>query len=213
MAVRLTSVLLGVVALHCTLPCAAELYRVVDQNGKPVADAAVHFDDRQPATGSDLHTIAQIDKEFVPRFSLIRAGTVVDFPNQDRSRHHVYSFSSAKSFELELYHGETSEPVRFPDAGIVTLGCNVHDWMIGWIYVVSGTPVGLTDERGYIEIPAIDAPESLSIWHPHALAPMTVLMQPDSANRTLSLNMQETVLLPERPATTHTRRRRSVRSE
>ena len=51
-------------------------------------------------------------------------------------RHHVYSFSPAKKFELKLYTGTPSNPVLFDRPGVAVLGCNIHDQMVGWIVVV-----------------------------------------------------------------------------
>ena len=78
----------------------------------------------------------------------VRTGTAVSFPNNDDIRHHVYSFSEAKKFELPLYKGVPAEPVVFDQAGTVVLGCNIHDWMLAYVYVVD-TPWRLvTDEKG-----------------------------------------------------------------
>lgn len=80
--------------------------------------------------------IEQRDRRFVPRITVVQAGTEVDFPNLDKTRHHVYSFSDAKRFELKLYAGTPAEPVTFDTAGIVALGCNIHDDMAGFVVVV-----------------------------------------------------------------------------
>jgi hypothetical protein len=65
----------------------------------------------------------------------VLVGSTVAFPNRDSVRHHVYSFSPAKRFELPLYAGMPSQPVLFDKAGVVVLGCNIHDWMVGYVYV------------------------------------------------------------------------------
>ena len=106
--------------------------------GKPVADAVVVA---VPADGAvRLPTrrdavIDQVDKEFTPKVNAILVGTPVIFPNHDNVRHHVYSFSPAKRFELPLYAGVPAQPVVFDTPGVVVLGCNIHDWMVGYIYV------------------------------------------------------------------------------
>jgi len=79
--------------------------------------------------------VDQIDKEFVPRVKPILVGSQVSFPNHDNIRHEVYSFSPAKTFELPLYAGTPAKPVLFDKPGVVVLGCNIHDWMVGYIYV------------------------------------------------------------------------------
>ena len=72
---------------------------------------------------------------FVPDVLVVQTGTAVDFPNSDQVRHQVYSFSGAKTFELALYAGRAHAPVVFDRSGLVTLGCNIHDSMVGYIWV------------------------------------------------------------------------------
>ena len=75
----------------------------------------------------------QIDKQFAPHVLVVQSGTDISFPNADNLFHHVYSFSPTKQFELKLYKEFTAEPLRFEQAGIVDIGCNIHDWMLGYI--------------------------------------------------------------------------------
>jgi plastocyanin len=110
--------------------------------------------------------IDQIDKEFVPLVSVVRTGTAIQFPNSDNIRHHVYSFSPAKSFELPLYIGMPAEPVIFDKAGIVTLGCNIHDWMIAYVYVVDSPYTAITDKDGSANITNMPAGDyEVSVLH------------------------------------------------
>jgi plastocyanin len=103
-------------------------------SGKPLADAVVFA---EPLTGEApkpsaglAATIDQVNKEFVPRISVIRAGTKVSFPNSDNIRHSIYSFSPVKTFTTKLYSGKEAPPVTFEKSGLVTLGCNIHDLMV-----------------------------------------------------------------------------------
>ncbi|WP_196767929.1 hypothetical protein, partial [Streptobacillus moniliformis] len=75
----------------------------------------------------------------MPHVLAITVGSEVRFPNRDKLRHQVYSFSKAKTFDLPLYSGHPAAPVRFDEIGVVELGCNIHDGMIGYI-VVLDTP-------------------------------------------------------------------------
>jgi plastocyanin len=112
---------------------------VVDAAGKPVPDAVVFLESPEasrqvrPLAGAEM---AQARRQFVPGVLVVPLGTEVHFPNQDSVRHHVYSFSPAKKFELKLYAGTPSNPVLFDKPGVVALGCNIHDQMVGWILVV-----------------------------------------------------------------------------
>ena len=111
-----------------------------DPSGKPVADAVVYALPSKgaapPAAAHVRALVDQVDKEFVPRVSIIQAGTEIHFPNSDNIRHSLYSFSPAKTFTTKLYSGREAAPVLFDKTGLVVLGCNIHDKMVAWVYVV-----------------------------------------------------------------------------
>jgi plastocyanin len=145
--------------------------RVIDEQGRPVADAvaiAVPSDGelRLPARQRE-GVVDQVDKEFTPKVTAILVGTAVTFPNNDSVRHHVYSFSPAKRFELPLYAGVPAQPVVFDKPGVVVLGCNIHDWMIGYVYV-SESPwfakTGSDGKAGIVELPPREY--VVRVWHP-----------------------------------------------
>ncbi len=138
--------------------------QVVDGQGQPLADAVVSI--QAPGTPASTAVMDQVGKQFVPRVLAVSTGTAVAFPNRDDIRHHVYSFSEPKRFELRLYHGTPSQPVQFDSPGLVVLGCNIHDWMVGYIYVSADPWVAVTDVQGIARfaLPAGDYP--LTLWHP-----------------------------------------------
>ena len=138
--------------------------------GEPVADAvvvAVPVDSPPvPAGRARAEQLDQIDKEFVPKVKAVFVGSTVAFPNRDSVRHHVYSFSPAKRFELPLYAGVPTQPVLFDRAGVVVLGCNIHDWMVGYIYVAESPWFGKTGADGRVVI--ADLPPRryiVRVWH------------------------------------------------
>lgn len=143
---------------------------VTDAQGRPAADAVVML---EPAAGKvPVRPLPQVDvsqakRMFSPRVTAITVGTPVNFPNFDTVRHHVFSISPAKTFELKLYAGVPNKPIVFDKAGLVILGCNIHDPMIAWI-LVSDTPwYGVAGEDGKIRI--ADVPSGsyrLRAWHP-----------------------------------------------
>jgi plastocyanin len=143
-------------------------------DGKPVADTvvvAVPLDagaNVSPQTqSSGQKVVDQIDKQFVPYVKPVLAGSKVYFPNKDNIRHQVYSFSPAKRFELPLYAGTPADPVIFDKPGVVTLGCNIHDWMIGYIYVSESPWFAITVEDGNADIINLPAGHyHVRIWHP-----------------------------------------------
>ena len=103
----------------------------------------------------------------MPHVKVITPGTQVHFPNKDNVRHHVYSFSPAKTFELPLYSGTPAKPVLFDRTGQVTLGCNIHDWMLGYVYIADTPFFGKSVGDGNILIADIPAGKySVRVWHP-----------------------------------------------
>lgn len=142
---------------------------VRDAAGKPLSEAVVFLESAEaarlvkPMAGAEM---AQLDKQFVPRVLVVTRGTEVTFPNQDKVRHHVYSFSPAKKFELKLYAGTPANPVLFDQAGVVLLGCNIHDAMVGWILVVN-TPYHGVSQAGKLNLDNVPAGTyRLRTWHP-----------------------------------------------
>jgi len=151
---------------------AAELRVLVkDHSGKTVADAVVlatPLDSKSALRAKPpADAVDQVDKQFVPFVKPVFVGAKVRFPNSDNIRHQVYSFSPAKKFELPLYAGTDAPPVLFDTPGVVVLGCNIHDWMVGYIYV-SDTPFfAKTAASGTAAINDMPPGEySVRLWHP-----------------------------------------------
>lgn len=145
--------------------------QVIDAAGLPVPDAVVYLEgiDRGLASPDTAAIVDQIDKQFVPRITVVQTGTRIDFPNRDSVSHHVYSFANPNSFELPLYKGEAKPSVHFDHAGLVTLGCNIHDSMLGYVLVVDSPHFAVTDHDGMAEIAwaaklTVDAP--VRVWSP-----------------------------------------------
>jgi plastocyanin len=149
---------------------AADIHiRVVNQVGAPLENAVVFLkSDALISQARSFHGVemAQRDREFVPGLRIVTRGSSVEFPNQDDVRHHVYSFSPAKTFELKLYIGKPKAPVVFDQEGIVELGCNIHDTMIGWI-LVTDTPVyAKTDAQGEVVFSdQVKDDYEIAVWH------------------------------------------------
>jgi plastocyanin len=143
---------------------------VRDALGAPLADAVVYA---MPASGpaearsGRTAEVQQVDREFVPYVTVVQTGTSVAFPNRDPILHHVYSFSPAKPFEIKLYSGKSPREIVFDHPGVVTLGCNIHDWMVGYVLVVSTPWFGKSDESGHLRIADLPAGRyELRAWHP-----------------------------------------------
>jgi plastocyanin len=150
---------------------------VTDSAGKPLADAVVyavagaHHDARPPKAPI---AVEQIDREFVPYVTVIQAGTTLTFPNRDPILHHVYSFSAARPLDIKLYTGKSPEYL-FDKPGVVTLGCNIHDWMIGYVLVVATPHFAKTDAAGVARLRDLPAGAyDLHAWHPQQRAAAAV---------------------------------------
>jgi hypothetical protein len=118
----------------------------------------------------------QRELAFVPQVLVVAVGTKVEFPNNDSVNHQVYSFSAAKKFQLPLYKGALHPPVTFDKAGLVVLGCNIHDQMAGYIYVTDMPFFGKTDSQGVLHLAQVPAGEyRLTLWSPFISDPPTTL--------------------------------------
>ncbi len=143
--------------------------QVQDSEGKALAGAAVFLESREarqlfkPLQIADM---AQVGRQFTPSVLIVPTGTAVSFPNRDTVRHHVYSFSAIKKFELKLFAGTPANPVVFDKSGIAVLGCNIHDNMAAWIVVVDTPYYALSDSLGMTAL--ADVPPAnyrLRVWH------------------------------------------------
>jgi len=147
--------------------------QVRDAAGGPLGDSAIYA---VPASGGSearnaRAAIEQVDREFVPYLTVIQVGTTVTFPNRDPILHHVYSFSPAKPFEIKLYTGKSPSEVVFDKPGVVTLGCNIHDWMVGYVVIVPTPYFGKTDASGNARLRDLPAGAyEVRAWHPQQRA-------------------------------------------
>ena len=171
-----------------------------DSAGSPVVDAVVYAVAAAGGVemrGKKIVAVEQLDREFVPYVSVIQAGTTVTFPNRDPILHHVYSFSTARAFEIKLYTGKSPSEILFDKPGVVTLGCNIHDWMIGYILVVPTAYFGKSDASGVARLGDVPAGSyELRAWHPQqrAAAPNQALALESNARAHFAIEV-----LPRKP--------------
>ena len=174
-------------ALSCTAAAHAATVDVLltDAAGVPLADAVAMLEPvgpRLPVKPMQGAQIVQHELQFNPQVSVVTVGTAVMFPNQDTVRHHVYSYSAAKTFQIKLYAGVPHTPIVFDKPGVATLGCNIHDGMVAWV-VVTDTPLwARSAAAGHAKV--LDVPPGnyqLHVWHaslaettPAQLVPLTV---------------------------------------
>ena len=146
---------------------------VRDSEGQPVPDAVVFVQSDSGSSTNQMEQMVQRNEAFNPFVLPVAVGTTVEFPNEDPFRHHVYSFSPAKRFELKLYGGDELQQVKFDTPGVVALGCNIHDNMLGYIYVVDTHVFGKTDQDGVVTISGLQDGEigEAQVWHPRLRGP------------------------------------------
>jgi len=148
-----------------SMACAQFTLQLLDQDNNPVSQAVISIPSEAISNPTVQEaTMDQINRQFVPHVLTINRGQFVSFPNSDNIRHHVYSFSDPKSFEIKLYRGTPTSPDLFDKPGIVILGCNIHDHMVGYIYVADNEMTAITDENGMVVLDA-QAPDEVKIWH------------------------------------------------
>lgn len=150
--------------------------QIVDERGVPVRDAVVELAPSRSLPGPIRFpwrmAMAQKDLQFVPGTLIIARGSTVAFPNLDRVRHSVYSFSAPARFTIDLYGRDQTRTHTFPIAGTVALGCNIHDDMRGYIRVTETPFAGKTDANGYVALSSMPSgTASLTVWHPRLRAP------------------------------------------
>ncbi|MFI5335240.1 MAG: methylamine utilization protein [Opitutales bacterium] len=177
---RPVRLLVLVLLFTATRAAAAELHvTLTDGKGQPVPDAvltAYRTDGPQPAAAA-LHgiEITQKDEEFLPFITVVTTGTAVTFPNRDTVQHHVYSLSKAKKFELPLYDPGKAETIVFDQPGIVTIGCNIHDWMLAYLVVVDTPYHALSGRDGVAALALPAGVYRIEVWHPRLIGnPVTL---------------------------------------
>ncbi|CDG55564.1 Cupredoxin [Halomonas profundus] len=161
--------LLALAVISLLIPTAnAAQITVSSSDGQPLADAVVEvYYDSAAANPPQEESIYQRGAAFHPKVLAVPTGSYVAFPNQDTTRHHVYSFSPAKTFDLNLYLQETPPPVHFDQAGVVVLGCNIHDHMQAFIVVSDAPYSAITGAEGMLSLPMLPAGEHrVRVWHP-----------------------------------------------
>lgn len=198
----------AVVALLCLLfraaPVAAASLAISVQlpDGRPFADAVVTVEavGKTLPPSAPIHAVMdQVNRMFAPEVIVIPVGSTVAFPNSDSVSHQIYSFSPAKKFQLDLYRGKPYPPELFDRAGIVILGCNIHDWMVGYIDVTNAPFYGTTDAQGYwsAEVPA--GRYQITVWHPRMREQGPTLVRELSVEATDRATLTLRITKPLRP--------------
>ncbi|MCA8864733.1 MULTISPECIES: Cupredoxin [unclassified Halomonas] len=161
--------LLALLVITLLVPNAnAAQIAISSADGQPLEHAVVEvYYDSAAGNSPQEENIYQRDAAFHPKVLTVPTGSHVAFPNQDTTRHHVYSFSPAKTFDLNLYLKETPPAVHFDQPGIVVLGCNIHDHMQAFIVVSDAPYTATTGAEGVLILPTLPVGEHrVRVWHP-----------------------------------------------
>ena len=193
-------ILFGLLIMLCSMAMtnsvlAANLtIKVADKADGAVENTVVYLEavnktrlsNNQPTPAS----IEQKGRKFFPFVTVVQTGSNISFPNRDTVRHHVYSFSPAKTFELKLYKDVPAAPVTFDKPGTVILGCNIHDQMVAFIHIVDTPYFAKTDHSGKAILSNVpNGAYNLKVWH-YALAEENKVVE-----KAVSLNGDQQIAL------------------
>ncbi len=211
---RLTTASFATIWVMVATPCviAGEIgqlarlsVEVTDRDGQPVGDVVIYakkngVDDDQ-RTYPITAVMDQIDSNFVPHILVAQAGALIEFPNSDTVSHHVYSFSETRPLELPLYRGTTHPPLLFDVPGLVILGCNIHDDMLGYIIVVDTIYFSTSNVDGQAELfGLVPGDYSIHVWTPrlrqNSLPPASHVALIDAEEHEISVRFTEKLSPP-----------------
>jgi plastocyanin len=141
--------------------------QVQDAAGKVLPDTVIYVEGEgiAPSKVQPKAEIEQKGLKFLPLVTVVQTGSKVFFPNNDKVRHHIYSFSPAHKFDQKLYSGESATPQVFDKAGTVVLGCNIHDKMLAYVKVVDTPYFAKTDGAGAARIELQPGKYTVKAWH------------------------------------------------
>jgi plastocyanin len=162
---------LALLLLAAPLAAADVEVSLVDRKGNPVADAVVtllpHAGLETGRGAAQTHTIDQRALRFEPWVEVFRPGDSVVFHNSDRTRHHVYSFSPVKAFEFLVGSGETTQPLLLEKDGVIAIGCNIHDQMLGYLVVTDAPWVARSAADGILRFSSLPPGDyDVTVWQP-----------------------------------------------
>lgn len=179
------AILLAIGALGAAGASQVDLRGTARTAGRPEPNAVIWLEaPHAPATAQKQKAVLhQRSLAFAPHVLAIQVGTTVDFPNEDRVFHNVFSFRDGKRFDLGLYPVGSTKQVHFSEPGTSRLFCNIHPNMAGYVVVVDSPYVNAADKGGVFTIPSVlPGTYTWHAWRPGGPALKgSVVVQPGAA--------------------------------
>jgi plastocyanin len=154
---RLVRLLPVVLWLAASPAMAAELTGTVEVAGKPAQHAVIWLDapNAPPPVQTSRIVLDQRNLTFSPHVLAVRVGTTVDFPNNDKVFHNVFSFRDGKKFDLGMYPKGISKRIVFDKPGLARLFCNIHPNMAAYVMAVDTPYFAVSNEQGAFSIDGV----------------------------------------------------------
>jgi len=144
--------------------------QVVDTQAMPVDGMVVYLTpDNQKAMPTNYSTlvVTQKNKSFAPYVAVTQKDQSIAFDNQDNITHHIYSVSGGNRFDFKIKAGHSKSTQQLNHAEEIAMGCNIHDWMSGYVLVVDTPYYSQTNDKGFAIINVdLVGRYTLSVWHP-----------------------------------------------
>jgi plastocyanin len=176
---------LSALTLRAAAPESSDLHGTAPAGTHSAPNAVVWPDAPSPA-GRRTVVLDQRNLGFSPHVLVVRVGTTVDFPNNDRVFHNVFSFRDGKVFDLGMYPVGELKHVTFDRAGLSRIFCNIHPGMAAYVMAVDSPLFAISDQSGAFTIPEVPpgayqyhawragAPQLAGTWSSTIAAPLTI---------------------------------------
>ncbi len=158
-----------VAAVAAASPSGPGLRGTVWVGARPEVNAVVWVDapDLPPLHTPRKVVLDQRDLSFSPQVLAVQVGTVVEFPNNDRVFHNVFSFRDGRRFDLGLYPVGVVKYVTFDRPGLSRIFCNIHPTMAAYVLAVESSYFAVSDLNGLFRIPMLPAAKyAYHAWRP-----------------------------------------------
>ena len=118
--------------------------------GKPLPNSVVWLEAPNAPRPPQKERIVldQRNLAFTPTVLAVPVGYTVDFPNNDRVFHNVFSLRNGKKFDLGLYPVGAVKHVKFDRPGLSRIFCNIHPNMAAYVLAVESPYLDVTDKKG-----------------------------------------------------------------